>query len=83
MLTETWQVLLCPIPPLHRLLEELAGKVERFLECEVALALEDMDRVVGDGFRLGLIVVNDQIQISIVAHVCLPALSGRRRYHCA
>jgi len=36
------------------LFEELTRKVEGFLECEPAFALEDMDRVVRDGFRLGL-----------------------------
>lgn len=71
MLAEAWQMLLRPIPSLHCLFEELAGKVERLLECEVALALENVDRVVGDGFRFGLEGVNNQMLISIVGYAYL------------
>ena len=52
--TKARQVLLCPIPALHSLFEELAGEVEGFLECKLALALKNVDRVVRYGFRLGL-----------------------------
>jgi hypothetical protein len=55
VLAEAWQVLLRPIPSLHCLFEELASKVEGFLESELAFALKGVDRVVWNGFGLGLL----------------------------
>jgi hypothetical protein len=60
VLTEARQVLLRPIPSLHGLFEELASIIERCLECELAFALEDMNRVVGNRFRLGLGLVSSR-----------------------
>jgi hypothetical protein len=58
VLTEARQVLLRPIPSLHGLFKKLASIIERCLECELAFALEDMNRVVGNRFRLSLGLVS-------------------------
>jgi hypothetical protein len=59
--TKAWQMLLRPIPSLYSLLEKLASKVKGLLEGEVAFALEDVDRVVGDSFGFSLEIVNTWI----------------------